>query len=499
MKLFIKHYGYLVVSIALLLPLISCAQSETDRIIVLKKPALPVVYFRVMISAGAAMDPTDKPGLAYFTANLLNRGTTSYAREQLEDKLNQIGAQIGISVDKEVVVITGKTLVEQVGEFYPIFREILTAPTFPEDQVKKMQSEQIDQINSIRENDGRLALGVFENRIFEGHRYGHLVEGAEEAVKSFTRNDAYRFYRDNYLRGNVLAGVAGAVEDTLVERFAADLDKLPSGQVVRSAAGPKSAKTRSVILVEKENRSQMQLRIGHVVDYNRTNPDYFPMRLLVSCLGEHREGFGRLQQTVREQRGLSYGAYAYCEYFRPAGWSKLIDNGIVRNDQYFSMMTYPKELNGKFCIKLMLSEMTKLTTTPIPEEEIDRVQAYVANQYPFLMETPDKQLGMRLDEIWYKTPGFVDNYQESINKVPHSELQSIALDHLHPDHVLIVAVVSDGEATKKALLSGETPLELPSGAQEGNLKEANDQIKAFDLGLKPEDIVIVKAKEMFRQ
>jgi zinc protease len=498
MKSIIKYCGCLAVSIALLLPLVSCAQSKTERVVVLKKPGLPVVYFRVMISAGSAMDPTAKPGLAYFTANLLNKGTTSYTRDQLEDKLSQIGAQIGISVDKEVVVITGKTLAEKVGEFYSIFREVLTAPTFAEDQVKKMQSEQLDRINNIREDDSRLALGVFENKLFEGHRYGHLVEGTEEAVKRFTRDDAYRFYRDNYLQGNVLAGIGGAVEDTLLERFEADLGKMPSGQVVRSAAEPKVEKTRRVILVEKENRAQMQLRVGHVVDYNRTNPDYFPMRLLSAYLGENREAFGRLYQTVREQRGLAYGAYAYGEHFRPAGWSKLIDNGIVRSDEYFHMMTYPKEANGKFCIKLMLSEMTKLTTTPVSQDDFDRAQSYVANQYAFLMETPDKQLGMRLDELWYKTPGFVDNYQENLNKVPHSEMQSVALDHLHPDHVLIVAVVSNGEATKKQLLGADTKLELPSGAQEGALKEINDQIKAFDLNLKPEDIVIVKAREMFK-
>ena len=130
MKSIIKYCGCLAVSIALLLPLVSCAQSKTEQVVVLKKPGLPVVYFRVMISAGSAMDPTAKPGLAYFTANLLNKGTTSYTRDQLEDKLGQIGAQIGISVDKEVVVITGKTLAEKVGEFYSIFREILTAPTF---------------------------------------------------------------------------------------------------------------------------------------------------------------------------------------------------------------------------------------------------------------------------------------------------------------------------------------------------------------------------------
>jgi hypothetical protein len=33
--------------------LVSCAQSKTDQIVVLKKPGVPVVFFRVMISAGS--------------------------------------------------------------------------------------------------------------------------------------------------------------------------------------------------------------------------------------------------------------------------------------------------------------------------------------------------------------------------------------------------------------------------------------------------------------
>lgn len=477
---------------------LSCVGSKSNNLVILKKPGMPVVYFRVMISAGSAMDPASKPGLAYFTANLLNKGTASFSRDDIESKLDQIGGEVDVSVDKEVVVISGKTLSENVGTFYSIFREILTAPTFPEDQARLRQSEQVDEINQIREDDRSLAAAVFENRLFEGHRCGHIVEGTEVSVKRFTREDAAAFYRDNYLKGNVLAGIGGAVDDTLIERFQSDLSKLPSGKVVRSDVVPKAAKYRQVVLIEKENRAQSQLRIGHIVDYNRTNPDYYAMRLLGCYLGEHRESFGRLFKTVRAERGLAYGAYAYAEHFRQSGWSKLMDNGIPRNDQYFNMWTYPKAINFEFCIKLMLKEMTDVTTGPIPEEDFNTVKAYVANQFPFLMETPDKQLGMRLDAMWYNMPTFVDKFQENINKVARDGMQSVALDHLHPDKVLIVAVVSNGETAKKELLSGETQLELPSGAEEGKLETINKEIKAIDLGLKAEDITIVRASELFR-
>lgn len=499
-----SHFGsgstlvFALLAVILGCSILGCGPVADDQIVVLKKQGLPVIYYRVMIDAGSALDPAEKPGLAYFTAKLLDKGTRNLSSAEIERRLNQIGADITISVDKEVVVITGRTLSENAGEFYSIFRQVLTEPSFPEDEVRKGAARQIDEIGRIREDDALLSQTVFENAVFEGHRYGHAVQGTVDAVRNFNRRDAVEFYHANFVRGNVLAGIGGDVEDSLVERFKTDLGNLPAGRVLRSDVAPNLPKTPKVILVEKENRTQSHLRIGHVLDDNRTSPQYYPMRLLGCYLGQHREMFGRLFKTVRSERGLAYGAYAYIEHFRPLGWSKLMDNGIVRNDQYFQMWTYPKEANFEFCIKLMLIEMTKLTTTPLTAEEIDRTKDYVANNFAFQLETPDRQLGMRLDEKWYKLPEFVDKFKYNINRVPRSELQTVALDNLHPQSVLIVAVVSNGELAKQELLSLDTKLELPSGSEEGELQGMNDAIKGLDLKLLPEDIVVVKASELFR-
>ncbi len=477
---------------------LACTGPTPDRFVVVDKPGVPVVYYRLMISAGSALDPEEKPGLAYLTANLLDKGTTSFSREEIARRLEQIGAELNISIDKEVVVISGRTLAENAGEFYAIFREVFLEPTFPEDQVRQMIAQQLDAIGQVREDDARLSLGVFENTIFAGHRYGHIVQGAEKAVRDFQQQDAVQFYRANYLRGNVVAGIAGAVEDSLVDRFRADVGQLPSGRVVRSDVMPQLPKTTKVVLVEKENRAQSNLRIGHALEDNRLSPQYYPMALLGCYLGQHREMFGRLFQTVRAERGLAYGAYAYIEHFRQAGWSKMADAGVPRRDQHFLMWTYPKEINFEFCIKLMLHEMTKLTTMPLKAEDIDRTKDFVANSFAFRTETADQMLGMQMDEIWYGQIGFVDGFRKQISSVPRSELQTIAIDNLHPPKVTIVAVVSNGEAAKQELLSLDTKLELPSGSEEGELKAINDEIKALDLKLKAEDIEIVKASEVFR-
>ena len=57
---------------------------------------------------------------------------------------------------------------------------------------------------------------------------------------------------------------------------------------------------------------------------------------------------------------------------------------------------------------------------------------------------------------------------------------------------------SHGEKFKRELLSDQTTLEYPSQADTTVLKQADDQVKAFDLKLKEGDFEIVKASELFK-
>ncbi|MFH2057162.1 MAG: pitrilysin family protein [bacterium] len=497
------RHGKLILALGLLALaaaalLLSCESQQPLGVITVDKPGIPLVHFRVMVNAGSAFDPDDKPGLAYFTAHLLDKGTRSFSRSQIESRLDNIGATLEIEVGKETVVFKGKTLSENLEQFYAIFLEMLTAPTFPKAEIASARQDQLEAIGRIREDDTQLSLAVFENVMFEGHPYGHIVQGSESAVSGFTREDALDFYRKYYLQGNLYAGIGGDINDSLTVRLRRDLAVLPEGHIVRWQDAPRYCRGHRVVLVEKENRTQSQLRIGHLLDCDRRDADYFPLRLAGCWLGEHREGFGHLFNAVREDRGLAYGAYAYTEYFEQAGWSKQADNGIVRNYQYFHMWTYPKEENFEFCFKLMTRDLEALSQNGIGMDDFTLVQEYVRNSYAFLVETPDKQLGMLMDERWYDTPDFVSTYQQRVAAVGREAVNQAAAKYLKPNDLLYVAVVSDGEAAMAQLLTPGAELQLPSGTEEGDLATINAEIKRYELGLNPQDITIIPAEELFR-
>ena len=286
-----------------------CGKAGELEVIQVHKPGIPVVYFQVMIKAGSAYDPPGKEGLAYFTAELLERGTESFSRDEIDELLDLISARLSIEVNKEVMVISGTTLKENLDKFYQVLSEVMLKPTFPEDQIDKTQLDQLDAIENVRESDRSLVRESFDNFIHRGHPYGHLVCGNESTVNSFTRQDALDFYNKHFLQNNILLGLAGDFDEELLQRFKADMSTLKAGEVPEIGGEIQPIVGRKVLLIEKERRTQTQFRIGHPFDLTRHSADYFPMLVANAHLGKHRESIGRLYKGVRMDRGLSYGAY----------------------------------------------------------------------------------------------------------------------------------------------------------------------------------------------
>ncbi|MGB8658543.1 MAG: pitrilysin family protein [Candidatus Zixiibacteriota bacterium] len=468
------------------------------EIVQVKKPEIPVVYFEVMLRAGSAYDPPGKEGLAYFTALLLQRGTESFTRDQIDNTLDYLSGQLNVEAHKEVIVISGKTLKENWEKFYDLFSEVILKPTFPEDQIEKTKLDQLAAIENVRQDDIDLVKESFDDFIFRGHPYGHSVCGKESSVKSFTRQDAVDFYNKYFVQDNLFLGMAGDFDESMVARFKQDMSSLKPGKGPKLEGNVKPVAGRKVFLIEKEGVTQSQLRIGHPYYLSRSSADYFPLLVANVYLGKHRESIGRLYRTVRMQRGLSYGAYSYIEDFEQSGWGKLVAPNIPREAQYFSMWTYVKRPNVKFAIKLCLSEMTDLANNGIPQDRVQLTKDFEKNQYPFQIETPDRKLGLLLDDQFYATPGFVDSYEKNVDQVTKEEINRVATTYLSPENVAIVVLVPDPEKFKKELLSDQTSIEYPSQADPTVLKSEDDMIKGFDLKLKEGDFEIVKASELFK-
>ncbi|MBU1319920.1 MAG: insulinase family protein [candidate division Zixibacteria bacterium] len=472
--------------------------TESVQMVQLHKGGIPVVIIQVLVKSGSADDPVGKEGLARFTASLMERGSAKFSRDQIESTLQLLGTELNIRVNRETILFTCQTLKENLDQSYDILSDILLHPGFPGDEVSRLISEQQDDIDDIVEDDSRLSLAILQGSLYVGHRYAHPVPGVKSAVGTFTTSDAESFYAANFKADNIIIGIAGDYPPEFANRFREDFETLKRGfaRHDRGTAIPVSG--RRVVLVEKENRSQTHFRIGNIMTYDRNSPDYYPLLVANTYFGQHRESFGRLYQTIRTERGLSYGAYAYAEHFMQSGWSKLPQALIRWSPTYFSIWTYPKAENAEFAIKLALLELTKLTTGAPPEEDIEKMKQFDINHFPFMYETPEQRLTLEMEQLYSGDSAYIADYPNRIARVTAAGVFDVAKRNWSPEDYVLVAVVSDGEKFRAELLDSQTTIDYPSGATDVGLEDVDEQVKRFDLKLTENDFTILRASDLFR-
>ncbi|MBD3382751.1 MAG: hypothetical protein GF404_11215 [candidate division Zixibacteria bacterium] len=459
---------------------------------------MPVIYFSVVVKSGSADDPEGKEGLAWLTAHYLERGTESYSKEEISQKIASLGGRLDIRVDREVIHISARVLSRELENFYPVFREILLQPSFSFAELEALKADQKHALKQVIQNDARLCLATLEKHLYAGHPYEHPVMGLFSSNEKLTPEDAREFHTEHFTSANIICGLAGDYPEAFAHEFVDDLNSLGGETVERIRPQARGYSERTVIIVEKPGRDQAQIRIGKLLRYTRRDPVWYPLQIANSYLGRHREMFGRLFMTIREERGLSYGAYSYHEHFRQAGWSNNPLSLTPFEPQYFSIWTYPRRENTEFAIKMSLYELEKLITTGIEPLAMETVKSYEINHFPFLIEAAKQRLDKNLEEIYYELPGFIENYETRIMKQSSADVNTAVYDHWSSDGLLIVIVTDQAEKMKSELLSQQTSLTLPEGASANGLEEVNRRVKDFDLGLNPEDIVIIHADKLFR-
>jgi zinc protease len=496
-----------LICLAVLVLLMACSQGSDDargkgdsgdiRFVGIPSQTTPVVYFYVAVEFGSTSDPAGKEGLVWFTANLMRRGTESFSRDEIDSKLEEIGGKLDIRVDRKVIVISGQTLLENLDQYYEIFADILLHPAFPEDEVENLRMDQEQALNEIIRDDSRLSKEVLISSLYGENPLAHPVPGYFSTIPNLTVEKAREFYDYHFLPAHMIFGLAGNYSEEFAQKFQDDMAELPGGALREEYRGIIPANSRRVVIVQKEGRDQAQLRMGKVVEYTRFDEVWFPLLVANTYLGQHRESFGRLFQTIRAERGMSYGAYSYHEHFQPGG-SKNSLPLIPFKPQYFSVWTYPKKNNVEFAIKMALFELQDLIANGMTVDRLEKVKDFQINHFPFLVETTAQRLAMSIEEIYYGQPNFVENFETNIANVSRSDLIAALSRYWSSDDLTIVVVTDDAEELKAELLTAETALELPRGATGEGLEAMNERVKNLDLKLKPEDIIIVNAEELFR-
>jgi zinc protease len=406
-------------------------------IIVEPSPDTPLVWFDITIRGGAAADPRGIEGLHRHTALLARRGAGARDRTQLDETLDALGAAIDVSLSRDAVTLSGLALARHLDAAIELCAEILGAPRFAEDEHARLLRETPQVLDEIRDDDSALATRWFDWLCHPGHPYGRTSLGTEASLAKIAREDAMALWRREVATGNLVIGLAGDIDDAIAQRIVAHLvERLPAGPrlAATSALEPASNGKRRAILVDKPDRTQAQIRIGHLAT-RYGDPDTPALAIGEAVLGGMFSS--RLMQEIRVKRGWSYGAGCALRRSRLPHWFEIWMAAAI--DVAGSAVALTHELYADYAAR------------GPTDDEVEFARSYLVGAMPFHVATARQRMQLAVRDAVFDLPvGYSARMPEALAQLSPADVRAACARHLRPDSAVTVAVTT-AENARRAL------------------------------------------------
>jgi zinc protease len=473
------------------------------RTVFLPSPASPLVALRVFFQVGAVDDPEGKQGLALLTAEMLGKGG-SKARTYAEvlDALYPLAAQIRVYGDKESIVFEGTIHRDNLAKFADLLAEQVLTPRFADDDFTRNRQDALDYVTKTLRgsSDEDLSKQAMASILFYNHPYGSPSQGTVAGLNAITLEDVRKMYASHFTRDRLIVGVAGGYpaefEEAFAKRFAALPAKAPP--LAKLPPLPRPKRNR-LIVVDKETRAYA-ISIGRALDVTRKDPDFYPLTVARSYLGEHRTFNGVLMNQLREVRGLNYGDYAYIENFIQDSWTTFPLPNIARRQPHFELWLRPvPPQNGLFALRAALYETDKLIRDGIPQAGFEATKKFLANYSNLWAQDASRRLGYAIDAV-VTGKDLVKELQARLPKMKKSEVDAAIRKHLSIEGLTIAIVADKAQSVADTLLSGApTGITYDTAGTPPEVVAEDDLIKRLPVPIEKENVRVVPVDKMFEK
>jgi zinc protease len=408
------------------------------KVIVIEQPSLPIVQFSLRVRAGAIHEPTDRTGLATFTAMMLRQGTTNRTADQISEAIDFVGGSLGASADVERTDVTARVLKKDFQVGLDLLADIVQNPNFPEKEMGIVRNQLLASVRGMRDDPSELASAHLDFALFGTiHPLGRSM--SEQSVNAITRDDLVTFHGIYYRPNNAVLAVAGDVKaDEVIAAVKKAFGSWQKGDIPPAPLPePVKLKGYKVRFVHKPGQTQTHIEIGHF-GLAVTDPDYIPTVLANYVLGGGAFS-SRLLQIIRSKAGKTYSIFSYFPSYSFPGYFRI--STFTRNDQAFETL------------QLVLDEFKKFKENGITQEELQAAQDNIAGSYILRLETLSGLTTTILNNDFY---GFsMDrsrNWRKLVRSVTLEQANKAIKDRFDPENLAIV-LLSDVK-----ILEGRTEL-----------------------------------------
>jgi len=379
------------------------------HIIYYQSPYNPFIAFRGSLKAGAASE--DQRGVAEFTSRLLLSGTKTRDASQLADMIEKLGATIDFRNSEEAVHFFGRCPRSTSLNFFKIFMDILSNPSFPNSEVERVRGGITDDIRMDLDNTSRQAIHELLGGIYPHHVYGRDPRGEQHDVKRVEHSNIKEFHSSHYGPNGMIIALAGDVDQNFIEKKIAPCFLKFEGESEALKLPTPHPANKIFKVIPMLHKSQADIALG-LRAIPRNHVDFHALGMVNLLFG--RIGlYGRLGQNIRDEQGLAYYSYSTLN-------SKLVGG-------HWNVIAGVNPGNLQKALDSIKKEIERLHNEPLTKQEIKDGKDNQVGVLKVALER-NAEIAAELHRIEYfgLELDYLEKYPNIINELSTSQIHQAA-------------------------------------------------------------------------
>jgi len=400
--------------------------SNGIKLLGIEHTELPLVDFQITINGGLLLDEKDKVGSSYLTSRLLMQGTKNKTPLELEQAIEDLGANINVSASDEAIIVRANCLSTKFDETFNLVKEIMFEPRWDLDEFDRLKNETIETLKRQKTSASTTASLVYSKLIYGNDSYlSKNILGSETSVPSLTIDDLKKYYSKGFSPQNANITIVGNVSKSdAMDLFETLEDSWKKNDVVVNyPTNFNQINSASVYFVDFPGARQSEIRIGSIgIPY--TDPDFFKTTVMNYKLGGSFNGIVNL--ILREEKGFTYGARTgFTGSFYPGYF--VAQAGVQSNATLES-------------VQIFKDEITKYRNG-ISAEDMKFTKDALIKSNALRFETIGALRGMLGQIAKFNLPyDYIKNEEKQISDMTIDEHKMLAQKYLHPDKMIYLIV-----------------------------------------------------------
>ena len=388
------------------------------------------------------------------TASMLNKGTTSKSRQEIQDEFDRLKARVNIGGNSAVVSVSIETERASLPEVIKLVSEIMQSPSFPEEELAKLKDEQLAQIESQRSDPMAKTQNAFFrtlNPLPKDHpNYMSTFDEEVEGIKNTSVDDLKAFYNKFYGASDATITVVGDFDEgeiqQLVEEEFGDWKSPMKFQRIASEVHEIKPENKKIETPDKANAAFFA---GFAFPMNDGHPDYAATLMANYMLG----GGGlssRLADRIRKKDGLSYAVGSF-----------LSAHPKDEKAQFITYAMYAPE-NLEKLEAAFNEEIQKALNEGFEEEEFAAAKKGWLESRT-VSRSQDGGLASKLNSHLYfgRDMSWDAAIEDKIGKLTLEEVNAAVKKHIRPEKFVVIKAGDFEGAAKKAEEKANSTVAVP--------------------------------------